>query len=397
MVRFTFSLMLACILCLSANVADAQFSDNFDSYSDGQVLNGVNGWGGWGGDLPSAATVSNAQSNSAPNSLRIENFDDAVNALGAPTSGCWEFSCQMYIPSDTTGMPYFIMLNQYSDADAAAGCANCVWSIQLQFDAENGLLLDDYDASMNCNAIVFDQWFEVRIVFDLDNDQCSQFVNGVQLGAAGQVWSERSGTIGVAELAVLDLFSNDASDFFVDDISFVSTATCDLGPGTSAVADADTITRFRGVQIGGADADYSNSDDSYALFNPGFVLNDTEAPVWLIFEANVAPFLADFVVESNAGTPGLTYTVELWNYVSGTYEVVAEVDETFNVDTVTLHTLLNDATINNYEFDVDGDGMADFPGCPQVRSRVGWRQTGFTINFPWEVRVDQAGWQLTTP
>ena len=28
----------------------------------------------------------------------------------------------------------------------------------------------------------------------------------------------------------------------------------------------------------------------------------------------------------------------------------------------------------------------------EVQTRVGWRQTGFTINFPWEVRVDQVGW-----
>ena len=27
-----------------------------------------------------------------------------------------------------------------------------------------------------------------------------------------------------------------------------------------------------------------------------------------------------------------------------------------------------------------------------VKSRVGWRQTGFIINFLWEVRVDQVGW-----
>ena len=392
MVRFILCSVLALALCMTANVADAQFSDNFDSYSSGLVLNGINGWEGWGGSGPAAGTVSNAQSNSAPNSLLIETDDDAINPMGQPTSGCWEFTCQMYIPSGTTGNPYFIMLNDYDPA-----CQMCVWSVQIQFLPETGLFFDDFDPSMRCQEMVYDTWFEVKVVFDLDNNLMSQWVNGVQIGAAGQEWSTRSGTDGVQEFSVLDLYSSAASDFYVDDVDFISTQTCDLGPGgESNVAPADTIAVFRGIQIGGSDADYAESDDSYAVFNPGFTINNTEAPVWLTFEAAIAPFLADFIVESSAGTPGLTYTVEVWDYVAADWEVMAEVDETFNTDTVTVHTLINEPGVrDHFNFDADGDGTADFPGCPQVRSRVGWRKTGFTINFPWVVNVDHAGWQLT--
>ena len=109
----------------------------------------------------------------------------------------------------------------------------------------------------------------------------------------------------------------------------------------------------RGVQLSGSLGDYLESDDAVASFNPGFVLNDQEAPVWLIFDA-VAAGATNFSVESTAGTPGLTYTVEAFNWA-------------------------NDAADH---IDVGGE----------VRGRVGWRQTGFIINFPWRVNVNQTGW-----
>jgi len=134
---------------------------------------------------------------------------------------------------------------------------------------------------------------------------------------------------------------------------------------------------FRGNPVSGGLAEMLDSDDSRAIYNPGFTINSTEAPVWLIFDANVGGSPNhDFRIESQAGTPGLTYTFEAFNFNAGIFEVVATQTESFNTDTVESHALTAD------HFDGNGD----------VRSRVGWRQTGFTINFPWEARVDQVGW-----
>ena len=133
---------------------------------------------------------------------------------------------------------------------------------------------------------------------------------------------------------------------------------------------------FRGVLLSGALADYQDSDDALATFNPGFVLNDTEAPVWLIFDA-VAAGATSFRVESTAGTPGLTYTVEAFNWAAGSFEEIGSLGESFNSETVETFNIVAADHI-----DVGGE----------VRGRVGWRQTGFTLNFPWDVRVDQTGW-----
>ena len=136
------------------------------------------------------------------------------------------------------------------------------------------------------------------------------------------------------------------------------------------------FTTFRGNLISASLNDFIESDDVSAMYNPGFVLNDTEAPVWLIFDGNGAG-ATGFQVESNAGTPGLEYTVEAFNFGSNAFEVVGTQLESFNMDQVQQFAITPADHV-----DANGD----------VRSRVGWRQVGFIINFPWVVNVDQVFW-----
>ena len=134
---------------------------------------------------------------------------------------------------------------------------------------------------------------------------------------------------------------------------------------------------FRGINISGATlSDFLNSDDTSGNFNPGFTINNTEAPVWLIFDATDAS-ATGIRVESNAGTPGLAYTVEAFNWAANDYDVIDVQNESFNTDQVV-------------QFPIVPADHVDTGG--EIRTRVGWRQVGFTINFPWEVRVDQVVW-----
>ena len=66
---------------------------------------------------------------------------------------------------------------------------------------------------------------------------------------------------------------------------------------------ASEQTLFRGVNIEGGLPESRFSDDQRAKYNPGFVLNDVEAPVWLIYDADVlAGFDYELTVEAQAGT-----------------------------------------------------------------------------------------------
>lgn len=143
------------------------------------------------------------------------------------------------------------------------------------------------------------------------------------------------------------------------------------------------ISLFRGMQVAGTEADGQASDNSYMRFNPGFTINDTEAPVWLIFNGNVPASTGCLVgrLEGNAGTPGLSSTIESWNWSTSSYDVVSVDPTSFNADAVVA---VEFSSVNDYVQ----------PGSNSVRVRIGWRQTGFTINFPWEVRLDAFNWQV---
>ena len=117
-------------------------------------------------------------------------------------------------------------------------------------------------------------------------------------------------------------------------------------------------------------------------FRPGFTISSDEAPVWLILACTAAQNLTslEFAVESSAITPNLTQTIEFFDWNTGNFQVVESAVESFNSDSLTV-------------VDVS-QSIPDFVSAAgQVISRLGWRKTGFTIVFPWEVAVDQVAWQ----
>ena len=138
-----------------------------------------------------------------------------------------------------------------------------------------------------------------------------------------------------------------------------------------------TTDLVRGSLVDGSVGALAASDDQVASFNPGFTLNDSEAPVWLEVETTVTGEISEFVVESSASTPGLELTAEAYNTVSGAFEVIGTAAESNGEDTVEVFTLDGDV--------VGVDGVA--------RGRVGWRQTGFVLQFPWTVDVDFVAWR----
>ena len=164
-------------------------------------------------------------------------------------------------------------------------------------------------------------------------------------------------------------FSTDGPDTPAD-ASFVLDLVVDPTIGGGAMVPTN-FTQFRGLAVGTPDlTDFAGPDGVSANFNPGFVLNDLEAPVWLIFDYSGSAS-GDINVTSNAGTPGLSMTVEYAD-AAGSFgainsQAIGTAGESFNTFTTETFTL---------------------PGVTTDRVRVGWRQTGFVINFPWEIRVD---------
>lgn len=128
-----------------------------------------------------------------------------------------------------------------------------------------------------------------------------------------------------------------------------------------------TFTQFRGLPIGSpGTGDFAGPDGVVASYNPGFTISNIEAPVWLIFDYAAAAS-GGVDVTSFAGTPGLTMTVEYSIDGGANYVEIGTAGESFNTASTETFSL---------------------GGVSTDKIRVGWRRTGFTINFPWEVSID---------
>ena len=186
------------------------FTENFDSYPPGPIAP-QGGWAGWDNNaLAGMALVNTTQAFSAPNSIQITGPDDLVHLHSGATFGVWQYRAMQYVPSGMTGQSYFILLNTYSHG----GTKN--WSLQLTFDASSGLV-QDFDNMASTAPLVTDQWVELRVEIDMDNDVQRVYYNGALM--LTKSWTNGSSGGGARNVGAVDLFANAASPVFYDDIS----------------------------------------------------------------------------------------------------------------------------------------------------------------------------------
>lgn len=207
--------LLLALMPLMAAAAGGPWSDNFDSYPTGQDLHGVGGWKGWQNNPVYTAFTSSAQARSAPNSVDILGASDLVHEYTA-TSGQWIYTAWQYIPGNMSGTSYFIMMNQYDDSGSPWN-----WSVEVQFDSVSGLMIDD-GSSGAVQPYIADQWVEIRVEIDLDANTQSFYYNGAPF-YSNQVWNgyiSGPGT-GANEIANVDLYANNATSVYYDDMSLL--------------------------------------------------------------------------------------------------------------------------------------------------------------------------------
>ena len=69
-----------------------------------------------------------------------------------------------------------------------------------------------------------------------------------------------------------------------------------------------------------------------------------------------------------------------FNWTNQEFEVIATSQESFNTDEI----VQIDLSANSQNFAQASTGL--------VRTRIGWRKTGFVILFPWTVNIDHVNW-----
>jgi hypothetical protein len=209
-------LAIVAVAATLAVAANAQWSDNFDGYANGQQLHGVGGWQGWENNAAAGATVTNSQSSSPPNSVNITGPSDLVQTFAGATSGIWQFSGDVYVPGNFTGQSYFIMLNTYG-----VGVHN--WSLQMVFNGTTGNVenqggsgntVAQGNITVTTTPIVRDQWVPFDVTIDLDTNTHTGRYNNVTVVTGA--WSAGAGS-NVA-IGAIDLFANNTTSVFYDNL-----------------------------------------------------------------------------------------------------------------------------------------------------------------------------------
>lgn len=185
--------------------------DHFDTYVTGSQMHGQGGWKGWDNVPGAGALTSSTQARSPLNSVDVVAGTDLVHEYTGYTTGTWTYTAWQYIPTGTTGLSYFILLNTYVDGGATNN-----WSVQVSFDGTANAVLNEGPAGGTL-PIVYDQWVEIRVVIDLDLNTQNFFYGGQFLFTDS--WTEGMSGGGALNIGAVDLFANGASSVFYDDIS----------------------------------------------------------------------------------------------------------------------------------------------------------------------------------
>ncbi len=188
---------------LTTYASAATFSDDFEAYAAGSELHGQGGWKGWDNTPAAGAPASNDFAYSGSISAKIIGSADLVHEFDA-TGGKWVVSAMQYIPGNATGETFLILMNQYTDGAAA----DKDWSTQLNFNLNTN--------KVGSVALVRDQWKEVKVEVDLAANTRREYYDNNLI--ATDVWY---GANGEAKIAAIDLYGNNASPVYYDNLRVV--------------------------------------------------------------------------------------------------------------------------------------------------------------------------------
>jgi hypothetical protein len=197
-----------CLTLAAPGAARGQWVDDFDSYATDTLLSGQGGWTTWNDNGAINADVSGDFSYSGPNSLRLHPDSDMVMRFQGYSGGTWAVRAMTYIPSGHTGESWFILLNTYAPNGTQ------VWSTQVVFvgDVVTSAGGTNFGGT-GFLPLVFDAWVELAVEIDFDANVQVILYGGKMLDATP--WQMG----GLSEIQAIDIFSNNGSYAYFDDVS----------------------------------------------------------------------------------------------------------------------------------------------------------------------------------
>lgn len=232
------TLLLPCLLvALTTNAQTVLLEESFDTYTEGSGMttNDPAHWALW--DPGEDQVVSTAFALSGTNSLACISTDAAAGGpgdllllLGDKTTGVYDLSWSMYIPSGKGG---------YFNVQHAEDVSTPLFALEVSF--AGGTVTATGDNSDLTGSYPSDEWVDILLNVDLDNAGAVLFVNNTPV----ITWpfdTETDGTASDSQLGAVDFYSygdgTDIGEYYIDDLSYVQ-----QGSGIGMAENASGATR----------------------------------------------------------------------------------------------------------------------------------------------------------
>ncbi len=215
--------LMAIVFCAVSTSAFAQFTDDFESYSQGPLFNDI--WRTWDDNNDGAqniiVTAEQQLSGAFSGKIGIGGAtggpQDAIlsfEGASSANSGIWTVQWMMFIPTGNSG--YF---NLQGSIDPSANDNLEFVSGNITFNAAGatpGFGADDNVAAPAAFQFPHDEWFTVNVVVDTDNNTYQLNVADSSIAAVAWGASATSGDLGG-----VDFFAADPQNtYYVDDVVF---------------------------------------------------------------------------------------------------------------------------------------------------------------------------------
>ncbi|MCH7944955.1 MAG: PQQ-dependent sugar dehydrogenase [Armatimonadetes bacterium] len=146
----------------------------------------------------------------------------------------------------------------------------------------------------------------------------------------------------------------------------------------------DSFQIVRGVLTGGELGDLFLSDDQRLDVRAGLTLFLGEPPLQVVVTGTSpveVPVELRFKLEASVNTPGLTQSIQLFNYDTSSYEQVDLAVPGVSDGIVEVVITMN-------------PGRFVQAGTREMRAKVVYQQVGLTLLWPWSARLDQTVWSI---
>lgn len=212
---FIMSLLVICWL----NGQTVLYSENFDSYTAGQMFVQQSGgypWMTWSNQPggPEDVPVTNTLSRSNPNSLYFSNTqDDIILKLGNRTSGKYIIEFYYYIPA---GKGAYFNVQHFEQPGIE-------WAIEVYF-GNNGTGRTTVN-NVNVNfGHVLNSWIKIETIVDLDNDTAWLKIDD-SLVRTWKFSMQSNAATGTKQLGAINFYGGalpgQSPEFYLDDVSFI--------------------------------------------------------------------------------------------------------------------------------------------------------------------------------